>query len=341
MSAHVVPACLSRVRRVPDHNTNPTFPQSCHVMASIDDIDSEISSVRARIASLHAQRANLASILLSTPHLSTRLQQRPVANEPLRRNASKIVKKQTSHNLENVYRACAGITAYRVRDPDPNAVDNGNILGVRIEVFVQSKFVETYHVLFSRPSARHKSMLRVHHHTVPACIPVKQLANKHLPQSQRDASKTTDQDLIKFGKLLRKELVAWHLRTAAVQKMRIEAGIEGKGKRRRATAEEPTYGKVLNAFVSDDEDDDEVDEEEEDDNSQSHERPIKIIDVESDLGVRHVSVAWSNGRTAALDIAKDGDITKAVVKTADGSRLPDLERRATGRVEGLLDRWST
>jgi central kinetochore subunit Mal2/MCM21 len=300
-------------------------------MASIDELDSEIGNIRTRIASLHAQRASLASVLLSTPHLSTRLQQRPATN------ASKIVKKQTNHNQENIYRACAGITAYKVRDPDPNAVDNGNILGVRVEVFVESKFVETYHVLLSRPSTRHKSMLRVHHHTVPACIPIKQLANKHLPQSQRDASKTTEQDLIKFGRALRKELVAWHLRTAAVEKMRREAGIGAQGKRRRAMAQEPTYGKVLNAFVSEDEEDEE---EEEDEDLQRRERHVRIIDIESDLAVRQVSVAWSNGRTAAMEVAKDGQITSCVVKTVDGSRLPDLGRKATGRIEGVLERWS-
>ena len=305
-------------------------------MATVEELDGEIDDIRTRIEGLKAQRAQLASVLLSAPHLSTRLQQRPVADEQQRRNVTETIKKQTDRNLENVYRACAGVTAYKVQDPDPNAVDNGNILGVRIEVFVDGSFVETYHVLFNRPSTRHKSMLRIHRHTVPACIPIKQLANKHLPQSSRDAAKTTEQDLVKFGRVLRKELVAWYLRTAAVEKLRKQAGIKGKDKPQRTGAEEASYGKVLNAFMSEDEDE----EDDEFEVADKRERPISISDIESDLAGRQLSIIWSNGRTAAIELAKDGEITSCVVRAADGSRESGLERKAIGRIEGLLDRLS-
>lgn len=316
-------------------------------MTSVEQLEDETSDLRTRISALQARRANLASILLSTPHLSTRLQQRPVANEHLRRNATKVAKQQSNRTLENLYRACAGVTAYKVQDPDPNAVDSGNILGVRIEVFIGGKFVETYHVLFNRPSARHKTMLKIHRHTIPACIPVRQLANKFLPQSQRDASSTTEQNLVKFGRVLRKELVSWHMRTAAVEKMRQEAGLPDKHAQERAVAKEPVYGQVLNAFVSDDEEEEEdeqnVDEEEEEEEEESRKRrngPVKIIEIDADMAARQVDIIWSNGQSATIEITKDGEIIKAVVRTEEGAKLSDLETKAIGRIEGLIERLS-
>lgn len=315
-------------------------------MASMENLDNEISAIRAQISSLRARRANLSAVLLSTPRLSTRLstrlQQRPAANNSLTDNAMRIIKRQSERNLENVYRACAGVTAYKIKDPDPNAVDDGNVLGVRIEVFVEGKFIETYHVLFNRPSTRHKSMLKIHRHTIPACIPLKQLANKFLPQSQRDASTTTEQNLVKLGRVLRKELVAWHLRNVTLERLRAEAGLSDKAAQERIEKHEPAYGKILNAhvsnaFVSDDEDDFvEVQQ-----RKRLRKSPATMADIEADLAVRQISIAWSNGQTAVMEITKDGEIVKAVVKKEDGSPMSSLSRKALGRIEGLITRLSS
>lgn len=142
-----------------------------------------------------------------------------------------------------------------------------------------------------------------------------------------------EQDLVRFGKVLRGELVGWHLRCKAVERLRGEAGL-GKKKNEE---EEPGYGKVLNAFVSDDEEEEEEEVEEE---LRRRNGPVKIIEIEADYAVRQIDVRWSNGRTAALDVAKDGEITKAVVKSKDGARLADVARRAVGRIEGVVQRLS-
>jgi central kinetochore subunit Mal2/MCM21 len=308
-------------------------------MASTEVLDSEISAIRDQIASLRSQRANLTSILLSSPHLATRLEHRPVQQERLRRNAAKIVKQQTARNLENVYRACAGVTAYKVKDPDPNAVDSGNILGLRIEVSVEGKFVDTYHVLLNRPSSRNKALLRVHRHTIPPCIPVTQLAAKYLPLPRRDASKTVEQDVIRFGRILRKELVAWHLRTTAVQNLRTGAGLSDKVQGERLGDQEAAYGKVLNAFVSDDEEGEDEDADFEE--TRRHNRPVEITDIEADMAVRQITIAWSSGQTAVLEVAKNGEVARAVIRSQGGLRLPDLERRVAGRMEGLIERLTS
>lgn len=307
-------------------------------MATAEALDAEISDIRERIATLHAHRANVASILLSQPHLASRLDQRPVLHERNRRNAAKTVEKQSKRNLEHVYRACAGVTAYKVKDPDPYAVDNGNVLGVRIEISIGGRFIETYHVLFNRPNAQHKNMLKIHKHTIPPCIPLQPLANKWLPMTRKDAETTTEQSLVKFGRSLRKELVSWHLRLEAVEKLRAEAGLGEKEIQEDEEKEKarPAIGKVLNAFVSDDEE-----LEEEDELHRRQGEPVKITDIEVDAAAREITITWSNSRTGTMRVTKDGQVEKAVVKSEDGTRDSALSRKAVGRIEGLVQRLAT
>ncbi|KAF2727361.1 hypothetical protein EJ04DRAFT_517298 [Polyplosphaeria fusca] len=305
-------------------------------MATMEALDDEILAIRAQIASLHAHRANLGSILLSSPNLPTRLEHRPVAKEGLRKKAAKIVKTQSNRNHENIYRACAGVTAYKVKDPDPNAVDNGNVLGVRIEVAVGGKFVDTYHVLLNRPYPTRKTVLKIHKHTIPPCIPLQQLATRFLPAPQKDAVTPTEQDLLKFGRCLRKELVAWHLRTNAVVKLRAEAGLPDEKDTRDVEMEKNPYGTVLNAFAGD------SDEDSEDDGiDKTPPGPPRITDIGANTGVSEINFAWSNGQTGTMNVTKDGRIEKAVVRSKQGAHLVELSRRATGRIEGLVERLAS
>lgn len=186
-------------------------------MESIEQLDSDISDLHVRIATLKAHRANLSSVLLSQPHLATRL-----GNDA---SAKRIIDQQSKRNLENTYRACAGVTAYKVKDPDPCAANNGDVLGISIEVPANGSFVDTYHVLFTLSVHEDSRRLRIHKHTIPSCIPLQQLANKWLPQGTADTDglKGAEQDLVKFGRALRRELVSWHMRLQAVQDLRKEA----------------------------------------------------------------------------------------------------------------------
>ena len=305
-------------------------------MATIDALDNEIDSIRARISTLRSHRANLTSILLSQPHLSTRIAQGPVTSEAQRVTASNFLKAQQQRNTENIHRACAGVTAYKVHDPDPCAVDNGNILGVRIEVAIRGRFIETYHVLFNRPNERQKLMLKIHKHTVPSCIPLQALRNKLLPSTERYKGEMVEQKLVQFGRGLRRELVAWHLRMEVVERLRVDAGLGDKASRAVEESREPATGKVLNAFVSDDEDEEE--EEEEEALRRRHGRPMKIMEIEADMGVREINVIWSSGQTGVFSITKDGNVEKAVVTTAAGVRVSELSRKALGRIEGMVQR---
>lgn len=259
-------------------------------MATTEALDSDISNLRDRIAILQAHRANLSSVLLSQPHLSTRLEQRPVPNERSRRNAAKLVQRQSNRNLENIYRACAGVTAYKVKDPDPCAVDNGNVLGVRIDVSIRGQFVETYHVLFNRPNAAHKTMLKIHKHTIPPCIPLQPLADRWIPVMRKSAEQPTEQDLVRFGRQLRKELVSWHMRLDALEELRRQAQVDSQSTDKKQTAGDSALGTVLNAFVSDD------DESEEEDDPVEQTGSPRFTRIEADNAVREVTAVWSNGR---------------------------------------------
>ncbi|KAF2477219.1 uncharacterized protein BDR25DRAFT_300232 [Lindgomyces ingoldianus] len=302
-------------------------------MATIEELDKDIAGLRNRISRLRSHRSNLTSILLSSPLLTTRLQQRPVTNERCRRSAAKAVKQQSNRNVENIYRACAGVTAYKVKDPDPNAVDDGNILGVRIEVPVDGQFIETYHVLFNRPDPIHPTMLKIHKHTIPPCIPLQALANKFLPVTDRDADTTTEQNLIRFGRWLRKELVSWHLRIATVQKLRCEAGLSGKASEDEVGPERPSIGQILNAFGGDSEE-----ESDEEGHTASKDGPVQIEHIEADHAVREIRITWSNGQTGVMKVAKDGEVEKSVIRSRNGSRVLQIELKAVGRIEGLVQR---
>jgi len=302
-------------------------------MATLEDLDAEIADYHARIATLRAHRANLSTILLSQPHLPARLEQRPVLHEQKRRRAAKFVEAQSKRNLENVYRACAGVTAYKVKDPDPYAVDDGNVLGVRVEVSIGGRFVDTYHVLFNRPDERQRSVLKIHKHTIPPCIPLQPLANRWLPMTRKDADATTEQYLVQFGRSLRKELVSWHLRQEALDKLRAEAGLAEETVERGEEKGEEGVGRVLNAFVSDDEES-----EDEDELQRAREGPVRITDIEADAGIRELTITWSIGNTGVVKVKKDGEIDAAVFRSKDGIRDPAMGRKAIGRIEGLVGR---
>ncbi|KAH7381639.1 Cenp-O kinetochore centromere component-domain-containing protein [Pyrenochaeta sp. MPI-SDFR-AT-0127] len=301
-------------------------------METVEQLDTDISDLNAHIATLRAHRANLASILYSQPHLAARLRHDDQRDKSAK-TAQETIVQQSKRNTENIYRACAGVTAYKVKDPDPHAENNGNILGVSVDVSVGSKFVETYHVLLKIIERSGERVLKIHKHTIPPCVPLQQLANRWLPVSGKEAEGATDpeQDLIRFGRTLRKELVSWHMRVKAVEDLKKEAGITSSRRDEQERSSEDTM-KVLNAFVSDDEDSSDVED------ADGEAGAARILDIETDAAVRQLTITWSDIRTAIMTITKDGRVEKAICRTKDGGRDAALSRKAIGPLGGLLRR---
>jgi len=300
-------------------------------MATTEDLDADINDLHARIATLHAHRSNLASVLLSQPHLSARLQT-PNQKSKSSSAAQRAIEQQSKRNLENIYRACAGVTAYKVKDPDPNAINNGNILGVSIDVTIGGKFVETYHVLLNWRERIGNRLLKIHKHTIPPCIPLQHLANKWLPTSWKDSEIDPEQDLVRFGKLLRKELVSWHMRVKAVEDLKLEAGVSRLKSRDEDDGEGANTGQILNAFVSDDEASSDLEEDGVEDG------PVRILNIENDAAVRELTIIWTDRRVIVMTVTKDGRIEKASCRARDGSRDMSMSTKAIGPIGGLIRR---
>ncbi|KAG8166470.1 hypothetical protein KVR01_002159 [Diaporthe batatas] len=282
-------------------------------MASEADIDGEIADLKARVQMLKGQVRLQASVLLTAG--PTR---QAIATDTTAADLQDRLEKQTAYDQHCLYRACAGITTFRVRDPDPNAVDGGNVLGVRIEVVARSRFMRPYFVLLNRPYSyardepRRRS-LRVHRHTVPPCIPIAALAARYLPAPPKPAhpggaedaaaaSRARRQDLSRFVRCLRREIVRYHNRVSVIADLRRAVGLDG----RRRDAEELAEGSPLLA--------------------------ISAADTEA----KQVRVDWKDGRSGRLVIGDDGDVVKLVV-FGDMGRDRELARELLGDGARLED----
>lgn len=228
------------------------------------------------------------------------------------------LEKARAYRQQCIYRMCAGITAFRVRDPDPNAVDGGNILGIKIEVVARAKFLRPYYVFLIRPytgSERKRRFLRVHRHTVPPCIPLSGLAARYLPAPRSSNTEAEDgpegrtekhQDLSRFVRALRRDIMRYHNRVAVIAELRKTIGLDGKRKDAKEWAEKSSILAVSAA----------------------------------DAEAKQVRIDWKDGRSGRLVIDDDGDVVKLVIfgengrdrtlmreLLSSGSRLEDVAKQ--------------
>ncbi|OTA99268.1 hypothetical protein M426DRAFT_325314 [Hypoxylon sp. CI-4A] len=281
-------------------------------------LDHEIANLRDQVESLKRELKLQTATLITSDStralLKAKSQKRSKSqqqNDISRlEELSKKAEEQEAHKQQNLYRTCASITTFKVRDPDPNAVDNGNVLGVRFEVMTKSRFLRPYYVMLNRPYANSRH-LRIHRHTVPQCIPLSGLSARHLPapteKGDDDAPKT--QDLSAFARAVRRELVRYHNRTAVIGDLRGAAGLESKKGKEKA-----------------------------------RESDIPIIDISAaDAQAKQIRVEWGDGRSGRLVVGDDGDIVKMVVQgengqdreavrqlLGDSARIEEVARRLEG-----------
>ncbi|OLN97226.1 hypothetical protein CCHL11_07748 [Colletotrichum chlorophyti] len=279
-------------------------------------LEQEIKDLRARAASLKRELKIQATALISSESTRNALKEdnqnrsaltlpsepNPIRNEVLARS-----KAQDAHDQQCLYRTCATVTTFKVQDPDPNAVDHGNVLGIRIEIMSSAKFRRPYYVMLNRPY-KGSRYLRVHRHTVPSCIPLAALAARHLPAPKpADAERQTTQDLSRFVRTLRREIARYHNRTAVIGDLQRAAGLRGG-----STGEDRD---IEQAVAS-----------------------ISAADLES----RQISIEWVDGRAGRLIMSEDGQIQKFVVLGAAG-RDREVTRELLGesrRVEDVAKRLS-
>ncbi len=263
---------------------------------------------------LRQRRAVQASTILSSRASKPILQKlrpppskTPQAEEanPLHLAVLDTAQKQAAHNQECLYRITAGVTTFKVRDPDPYAVDQGAVVGVRIEAFQGGRYVRPYYVFLNRPFDD-SGILRVHRHTVPPCIPLAALAERWLPAPNRvgDLLKKK-QSLTRFIRALKLQITAYHNRVAVIASMRNAFGLESK---------RGNKGKGRESGLAD----------------------VSAADAEA----RQIRLEWLDGRIGRAVMDDKGQMAKCVVIGEQG-RDRDTERRILGgdsRVEGLAER---
>lgn len=305
-------------------------------MASETDLNDEIADLKARgipfnplppkthantspqAESLNAQLRIQLNGLLNTPSTRDAIHAEAASSSASTPTPLQVrLEKQQAHAQQCTYRICAGITTFRVRDPDPNAVDNGTVLGLRIEVMTRARFARPYFVFLNRPYASASTSLRVHRHTVPPCIPLNGLAARYLsaPRRSGDDAQTGEketappsraQNLPRFARELRREIIRYHNRVAMVADLRKVLGLDGK----RRDAEERAERSPIYA--------------------------IGAADAES----KQIRIDWKDGRSGRLVLGDDGEVSKVVVLgemgrdrevtrelLSGGNRLEDVARR--------------
>ncbi|EMR68707.1 putative cenp-o kinetochore centromere component protein [Eutypa lata UCREL1] len=271
-------------------------------LSTAEKLDDEITKLRAQVDSLKRDLHLHTSTLITSPPIPSAIQD----DQQLATHAAE----QEAHKQQCLYRTCASITTFRVQDPDPQAVDAGRVLGLRIEVMAKARFVRPYFVMLNRPWGAHaRSFLRVHRHTVPACVPLSGLAARYLPPplikrtaAEEDADADADddgeeeddsrrrraaakgkqqqkQDLPRFARALRRELVRYHNRVAVIGDLRKAAGLEGKRRKSKEVMDPP------------------------------------IVDVSAaDAEAKQIRIEWGDGKSGRLVMSDDGEILKMVVQ---------------------------
>ncbi|EFQ26711.1 cenp-O kinetochore centromere component [Colletotrichum graminicola] len=284
--------------------------------AAAEALTQEINDLRAKAASLKKELKVQATALLSSESTRAILQDDkqkrstlPLPSEPspARDQVLSRSKAQDAHDQQCLYRACATVTTFKVRDPDPNAVDRGHVLGIRIEIMSDAKFRRPYYVVLNRPykESRH---LRVHRHTIPPCIPLAALAARHLPAPKpADDEEQKPQDLSRFVRTLRREIVRFHNRTAVIGDLQKAAGLRGSGN-----------------------------------TDEDSERAVTSITA-ADIEAKQISIEWADGRAGRLVMSEDGQIQKLVVLGSEG-RDRGVTRDLLGdshRVEDVAQRLAS
>ena len=337
----------------PPSGSTSLFPLYC-VLPLMDSQprSADRHALERRLARLKVQRANAVTALVSSPRvveLLSRAHARRHARTPATGRALSAAQSQTQHNLVSTYHSVAGATAYLVCDPDPKATDNGRRLGVRLDICVARQMRDPpYHILLARAAPDQcEDTLRVVHHTLPPFVPLQDLSRKHLPLQHEPSTPSgaaPRQSLGAFVRAVRYELVSFHLRAAAIDALREELGLpklrlacddmelghdQAANLRTRAQTPDPPGRRALSPFVLIAESGSRGEEL----NQIAH-----IVFVDADASVRNLHLMWSDGALGRALLSKDGDVTNVSARRVDGTRAPDLERRALGRIEGLLQR---
>lgn len=231
------------------------------------------------------------------------------------------------HNESNHHRIAFSATTFPFTDPSPHA-ESRNLLGIRIDICRRDgRFSKPYYVLLRRDK-RDEKRLRVHRHTIPAFISMEKLEHRYLPVPARGtdgevdeirSSKTRKQNLSAFVRDLRQELVAWHLRSDAIDWLRERLKLPRSGS---SGSDSTQLGSL-------------------DENTSSNKLGIISLSPTS-LEARYVRLEWDDGRVGRFKISNNGEVVRVVIIGDNGrdKRTEDAMTSGNRRIESLLERLS-
>ncbi|KAL7787959.1 Cenp-O kinetochore centromere component domain-containing protein [Trichoderma ceciliae] len=288
-------------------------------------LDEEITSLKQQVAHLRKTLKIECSTIVSFPSIQEALlsslnpQPTPKSAALRPRKPRKSVdrdeqliltrsRQQEAYNQQCLYRISASVTAFKVHDPDPNAVDGGHVLGLRFEIMTRGQFLQPYYVMLNRPYPNNSKSLRIHRHTVPPAIPLPGLAARHLPapKQQTEGDKTlppAKQDLERFVKSLRREVMRYHNRLGVSADLRRSLG-----------AHSQTTANVSSL------------------------PPNAIVDVSiADTEAKQIRLTWADERNGRLVMDDDGKVVKFMVFGAEGRDWETTRqlKDGQGRVEDI------
>ncbi|KAJ5886647.1 uncharacterized protein N7473_009321 [Penicillium subrubescens] len=301
-------------------------------------LDTDIQSIRAEIRTLQRRKRFLTSSLLSSDSIQKFIRKPPptllLSSTSIADEVSPLVRAAGKHSDSNHHRIAFGTTAFPFKDP--GSVGSSSLLGVRIDVCVRGgRFAKPYYVLLKseRVKGEKERRLRVYRHTVPAFIDIARVEGVYLsfPGSGKSQSQEGDsddeaensealkgarksgrrQDLRGFVRELRRELVAWHLRSDAIELLREKLGLSEE--EAQIDPAERLSPEARGGIVA-----------------------LAATAVEA----RYVRLEWEDGRVGRFKLSNGGIVERAVVIGDDGrdKQMEDAMTGGGGRVETLLER---
>lgn len=272
------------------------------------------------VQSLTKNRRVLSASLLSSNAIQNALRSQTLDGP--KSKLAPVVLSAEKHAQSNNYRAVFSATSFPFTDPSPHA-ESPNLLGLRVDICRRGgRYSEPYYVLLKRVNGD-RALMRVHKHTIPAFIPLQQIEERYLPlpgATSEDEERHEEghkkrvpvkQDLQRFVRELRRELVAWYLRRDAVVWLQEELGLGKTQHDRKSPKPDSVAGKMGMVYLS-----------------------------STSLEARCIRFEWRDGRVGRVSLSNRGLIDRVVVVSDAGrdTAMENLLLRGDRRIEAVAQK---
>lgn len=287
-------------------------------------LDEDIQNIRAEIQNLTSRRKVITATLLSSTRLQSHIRQQQSSSAAVTDvppELASLLHRASEHNQSNIHRLAFGITAFPFNDPNPAGTDDAlvdpRLLGIRLEIPCRDGTYKAPHYILCRRVGADGVKLRVHRHTIPSFIPLKDYEDDFLPVAAEEEENNGDdttmdeategdeagpkQDLHGFVRRVRRDLIGWNSRVEAIQFVAEQLGLSPSSDEKTRKKQKRTGSKSLP------------------DSCGVHRFEAVGVDA------RYARIEWQDGRVGRVKICDKGYVERAVV-FGDEGRLKHIER---------------